>query len=147
MAAGGGGSNQDDFSTRLAKYVPIEIAGPFPIIDKALAQAPKDTLPISLTTLVWTVFVILFLLNIGYLVRKARQQYPDSALRQTALWYQLPFSCGAFLVWTYAIDSTIWHQWYSPLFAAIFSGLFAVAAGLITPSEPPASPPLPKPGS
>lgn len=128
-----GAAEKDDFSTRLVKYVPVEVAGPFPIIDNALAQYAQEHRAWVLSL---AVFAILFVANVGYLLQKAKKQYPDPAKRRAALWYQLPFSGLAFLIWTYAINSTIWRPHYNPLLATIVSGIFVLLVGLVTPVEP-----------
>jgi hypothetical protein len=134
--AAAGAWSPDDWHDRLMKYVPVEIAGAYPIIENIVSEHTKNGKSIigfSPLSFAWCIFAILLLLNLGFLHRAYKTRVGPTA----RAWLEIPhiiFSTLAFMLWTYAIRSTIWLPLYDADLVLALTIIFGLAAALYTPT-------------
>jgi len=132
---------QDDWTARLASYIPLPISGAYPLLDNALtayAKEPLAQLGIAPWVLGWFVFVALLVLA-GLDVNKA---YNKKGLRGRTRWriqiVQTVMMVIAFFLWTYSLHGSVWGSSYSAALSLILSIIFLLATAYvpaITPAE------------
>jgi hypothetical protein len=136
QAAGGQESAQD----RLLKYIPLSIAGAYPLLENGIAEytkAPVAHLPSR--WIEWFVFAALLLYYAISLHRAFTKRGIKGKTRVRLQLLQTAVSITAFCVWTYSIKSAIWSDIYNAGLALIFAVLFVLFASnyapTITPDE------------
>lgn len=136
--AAAAGYRADDWNSRIAKFIPIEVAGPFTILDNVVRggmDASGVLFGITASSVMIGIFLVLLVCSVLYLRR--RYQGQPSARKKLEIWH-IGFCCGAFLLWTYVSNSVMWSGFYHPVAAAILAVLFGVIAGLVFNPEVPA---------
>ena len=125
---GGAGATDDDYSSRVAKYIPGEVVGAYLAILKILEsvgpQAPGSS---AVVYVGWVVFGICLLIGVpGYLRLVAKPGEP---------WrYQAGISMGAFAVWAYALGGPFQLAGlYIPWIGSILLIVYTLLAGLFQP--------------
>lgn len=137
--AAGAGYKADDWNSRIAKFIPIEVAGPFTILDNIVrgGMNPSGLLfGVAASYVMIGIFLVLLACSIVYLRRGYRGQPP--ARKKLEIWH-IAFCCGAFLLWTYVSNSVMWAGLYHPVAAPILAILFGVVAGAFFDPEVPAN--------
>jgi hypothetical protein len=101
----------EDFSGRLAKYIPAEIVG---LYLAAAGFVPKGH-PKEMAAL-WTIFGLCWVLTLIYLILATR----DKEYRKGPLWIQVIVGTVAFPFWVFAIGGPfVSLSWYEPFIASI----------------------------
>jgi hypothetical protein len=99
----------------------------------AAAHKRKSIIGFSPLSFAWCIFAILLLLNLGFLHRAYKTRVGPTA----RAWLEIPhiiFSTLAFMLWTYAIRSTIWLPLYDADLVLALTIIFGLAAALYTPT-------------
>lgn len=134
-------SGDEAWSERLVKYIPLPIAGAYPVLENALQSYQKQEgmhLPIPTLWLVRAVFCVLVLWTLWDL----HEQYRKAGVRGPVRWrleiFQGVVVFVAFAIWTYSIHGLIWGDYYNAGLAVILVVvflLFADRAPKISPDE------------
>jgi len=103
---------QDDYLTRIIKYIPSEVVALY-ITLYGIASAAKDEIPFNL--MIWLIFVLGALGTVLYLWRVAKV---DDGL-------QIAISTGAFVVWVFALGGPFSElSWYHPVYGALLLPIY-----------------------
>ncbi|MGA8497169.1 MAG: hypothetical protein WB764_16915 [Xanthobacteraceae bacterium] len=130
-AAAGDEAPQD----RLLKYIPLTIAGAYPILENGIAQyITTPVADMSPRFLEWLVFAALILYYVLFLNVKFNATTLQGWTRIRLQTLQTVVSIIAFFVWTYSIKSAIWTGVYNAGLALIVAMLFVLFAGLYAPT-------------
>jgi hypothetical protein len=138
-------STDETWSARLAKYIPLSIAGAYPVLDNALiAYAREPITDFGLTPR--ALDIIVFAALLGFSTLELHNQYRRSGLRGPSRWrvqlVQTGMMIVAFVLWTYSIKGSIWSGSYNAALSVILDVLFLLAANYVptlTPKEAEAS--------
>jgi hypothetical protein len=107
--AGQGASGQETPDQRLLKYIPLSIAGAYPLLENAITDYVKSPIAgVPPGLLEWIVFGLLLLwyalaLNRGFYKKgyTGTQRWRLQSIQTAVSWL-------AFAIWTYSIKSAIW---------------------------------------
>jgi hypothetical protein len=125
---GGSGGTDDDYASRLAKYIPGEVVGAYLAVLKILETVKPDSPGAgALESVAWIVFFICLFIGVpGYLRLVAK---PNEPWKQQAL-----VSMGAFAVWAYALGGPFQlAKVYIPWLSSIILIVYTLLAGLVKP--------------
>jgi hypothetical protein len=130
-AAAGGDSPQD----RLLKYIPLTIAGAYPLLENGIAEYIKTPIAgLAPRWIEWAVFGALILWYLIFLQRKFNQEAYRGWTRLKLQGTQMAVSIIAFCLWTYSVKSAIWTDIYNAGLALILTLMFLLFAGFYTPT-------------
>ena len=133
-AAGANESPQE----RLLKYVPLSIAGAYPLLENGIAEYIKTPIGgISPREIAWFVFAALLLWYVLFLNQKFSKTVYRGRTRFRLQGVQTVVSIIAFCVWSYSIKSAIWSDIYNAGLALISTVLFVLFASLYSPTVTP----------
>jgi len=133
-AAGADESPQD----RLLKYIPLSIAGAYPLLENGIAEYIKTPVSgISPRAIEWFVFGALLLWYVLFLNQKFSKTVYRGWTRVRLQSLQTGISIVAFCIWTYSIKSAIWADIYNPGLALLATVLFVLFASLYAPTVTP----------
>lgn len=138
-------SGDEAWSERLVKYIPLPIAGAYPVLENALQSYQKQAglhLPIPTFWLV----VIVFWLLVLWSWLDLHKQYNKAGVSGPARWrlevFQGAVVLVAFAIWTYSIHGLVWGDLYNAGLAMVLVVLFLLFADYapkISPEEAKAS--------
>lgn len=114
--------NQDDYQSRLLKYIPTEVVALYLTLDNILKSAAVNQQPDQ--TLLWIIFLLLVIFTPIYLWRVTK-------VRKTV---QLIISTVAFVIWVFALGGVFenlpWYQhYYGALLLPTFTFLVPIIEG------------------
>jgi hypothetical protein len=133
--AGQAATAPESAQDRLLKYIPLSIAGAYPLLENGVAeyiQSPVGNL--SPRWIEWFVFVALLLYYAIILNRAFNKKDIRGKTRVRLQTLQTAISVIAFFIWTYSIKSAIWSDIYNAGLAIIIAVLFVLFAGLYAPT-------------
>ena len=132
-------SSEDSAHVRLLKYVPVEIAGAFPLLENVVAGYARNQLELfgrSPREVGWIIFCVLLAIFFWRLNEQFAKRVKGSKRWKLEL-KQMCISAIAFALWTYSIRSVIWEPIYEPGLALILVVLFLLAVGSQAPQMTP----------
>jgi hypothetical protein len=124
----GATGNDDDYPSRVAKYIPGEVVGAYLAILKVLESVVPEAPGANIVGIVaWVAFFICLFVGVpGYL--RAIAQRGDPWL------YQAVISMGAFVFWAYALGGPFQMAGiYVPWLSSILLILYTLVAGIFQP--------------
>ena len=133
--AGAAAAGAEGPQERLIKYIPLDIAGAYPLLQNGVADYVKNPLPkLPAQWIIWAVFGLLLL----YYVVKLHFQFTKSGIKGRARLIlesqQQLVSIVAFVIWTYSLKSAIWTDVYSAGLALILVVAFLLVASNYKPT-------------
>ena len=136
--AGKAASAQEKPQDRLLKYIPLSIAGAYPILENGIAEYIKTPIgEISPRLIEWLVFAALLVWYGLFLNLKFNKEVYRGWTRFRLQGTQTCVSIVAFAVWTYSIKAAIWSGIYNAGLALIATALFVLFASLYSPTVSP----------
>lgn len=133
--AGQSASSQETPDQRLFKYIPLSIAGAYPLLENAITdyiKSPISGVPPRL--LEWIVFGLLLLWYAIALHRAFDKKGYTGKQRWRLQFIQTAVSIVAFCVWTYSIKSAIWMHIYNAALAVVLVVIFVLFASFYAPT-------------
>jgi len=128
VALTGGGDYDEDYATRVAKYIPSEVVGAYLAVLKILETVKPDSPgSAALAPVAWVVFGLCFVVAVpGYLRLVSKPNEP---------WvYQAIISMGAFAAWAYALGGPFQIAGvYIPWLSSIVLIVYTLIAGMFRP--------------
>ncbi len=128
-------ASADDWHERIVKYVPVEIASTYPVVENLIQgflNKGQSVLGFQPSIFAWLIFIIFLILNFCYLRRTYKKKIGNPA-RKKIMVPHLIFSSVAFVLWTYVIRSAIWLPWFDAGLSIIFTIIFILVAGIYQP--------------
>ncbi|NJM48278.1 MAG: hypothetical protein HC860_20635 [Alkalinema sp. RU_4_3] len=121
-------AKEDDYATRLMKYVPTESVGFWLAVSGIIQSAEKD---VPKAGLLWAFFVIGLVFTYFWIDRETKEAGSEKA------WTQIAVSCGAFVVWIFASGGAITESLtsYKPVYGSLLLITYTAAIGFIIPPE------------
>jgi hypothetical protein len=112
--------NQDDYQSRLLKYIPTEVVALYLTLDNILKSAAVDQQPDL--TLLWIIFLLLVVFTPIYLWRVTK-------VRKSV---QLIISTVAFVIWVFALGGVFENlPWYKHYYGALLLPTFTFLVPII----------------
>jgi len=133
-AAGG----EQPWQDRLIKYIPLNIAGAYPLLENGFEQYLKAPLGgLSPRWIEWSVFGALVFWYVCFLNKQFEKDVYRGWVRVRLQGSQTVVSIIAFCVWTYSIKSAIWIDIYNAGLALLATALFLLFTSLYEPTVTP----------
>jgi hypothetical protein len=122
-------SSGDDYAQRLLRYIPVPIAGIYPVLDSAIQtyrKSPVTGLPSQfLNEVVFGLFLVAVIVDIHVAYQKKKIH---GRLRRQVQATQTVFSLIAFILWSYTVKGQIWNGENNGGLVIILDGFFLLFA-------------------
>lgn len=118
----------DDYTDRLIKYIPTEAVGLWLVLNGAI-QSFDNAFP-KVGSL-WFCFVTVLVFTFLWIRQRTREPQKPTA------WTQILISCGAFVVWVFAMGGPFAASWegYHPGYGALLLPIYTAGASFVIPPE------------
>lgn len=111
----------DDYTTKLIKYIPVEIVAAFVTVDGIIRSATQVP-----TEAYWFIFFLLLILTPLYMWRVTTEPNKSPAIAQIVI------STISFFVWVFALGGPFnYLDWYQPVYGALILPIFTLAIPIV----------------
>lgn len=112
---------QDDYKTKVIKYIPTEIVTAYVTLDGIIKASSQAT-----NAVYWVVFIFLLILTPIYIWRVT------SEANQQPAWDQIIVSFFSFFIWVLALGGPfVTLSWYQPLYPALMLPIYTLIIPVI----------------